>query len=171
MEHVIGAELAVHQRLAGRVVLEGIGQRIDSTINDVQAALHAILFLHQDEMHVPTVAANRIELHVPAHAQALIDLVLRRVPFQFRDFLVVAGGLTDAAGSEPPQRAQNGDDNQPELHVFVHGKSSPAPTVESIPVYRPPTTWAALRHCDIEGTRRGYRPRPGWTSGRACSKS
>src|ERR1700694_1337580 len=76
-------------------------------------------------MDVASFAGDRIQFPVSAHTQPLIEPVLAEL-FQVGELLVVAGRLIDAPGRQPSQRAQNHNDNQPELDVFVHGNPSPA---------------------------------------------
>src|SRR6185312_10364523 len=123
----------------------------------VQAALHSVLVLDQDEMHVASVAGNRVELHISAYAQPLIHRVGTKF-LQFRDFLVVAGSLVDAAGREPSQRPQDHSYNQPKLDIFVHGKSSPSTCFDqyqyTASIQKP---WGRSRAMTEDASRPGIR--------------
>jgi len=114
MEHAVGSELPVGQRLGA--VLEGIGQRLDSRVDHVQPQI----VLRQREMHGPAVPNNGICRYIAADTNALLAGVLRQLA-DLGDGHVVGLGLADPADGEPRQRAQNHGNQQPELNVIVHG--------------------------------------------------
>ena len=118
MEHAVGAQLAVGQRL--RAVLERVRQRVDAVINH----FHLNALPRKREVDVLAFARDGMSHHVAADANPFV-LGAGAHLADFLDVLVVGLGVADAVHGKPPKGAQDRHRKYPEFHVLAHRDQAP----------------------------------------------